>query len=339
MSDFDTIPNSSPLEIGINVYYVISLPYFLGFVIYFIYQLWHKFLSPPAARLRAIANTPIKAERAAKRVVIVKILAALFASSTWINEIVFVFYATEQSCYNGWKVSGILYILAKFWVYVFLYERGELVSIGQKTKFEKLIQIGTMGVPILAIIAPIVSSGEYIDGICAFSMPYEFTVVVIILDFGLSSGYLLMFTLKLKSLEDNFPKEKRKPTTIQSPRTQVHTIEIQSKPSNTDIDINNSPVQTTTVLQQKNMSITSINKDEEKTVQLHSSSSSSYEKIMVTHTRITALTCTSTFICALMYVLYHATNSRLLQILAGPITGLDLYINITAIAYLTRGKH
>lgn len=423
VSEYDTSPTSSTLETVIDVYYCLSLPYFLAFLAHFSRQYYSKFyLNANASQVTGgkVARTA----NIAQKVAIIKILIAAFASSTWINEMIFVFLATPNSCFVGWKISCFLYVFAKFWVYAFLLQRGELVAIGPKTLLEKLIQFGTLGVPLIGILGSIVGNGVYVERICAIEMPYWLTVLIIVLDTGLSCGYLLMFVLRLRNLEQNLmiyrltasrksksaisvtdndvvrsklkqdsimhqrahsgvflddtlqrrsnlqmekldsPEELRADNSDQKEGSDLHTesaslgrnvlaVPLEATVGDLDdqsriavqVQMSEAHVVDSSVHQGDDITATALHDTQsapstgvvQKDHKLKSENVSVYHRVMQIHTKITAITCMSTIICMLLFVLYNALYSRTLQIISGPFAGTDLFINVTAIAYMTRG--
>jgi hypothetical protein len=432
MADFDTTPASNPAEVLIVSYYCVALPFFLFFCGYFCYQHYEKFHGTNTL-FKQSGSQPRTIE-IARRVGILKILMTVFSTSPYVVLVIASLDADPITCDTAWRLVGLLYVISKFLIYLFLFQRGELVSVGAaKTKFEKLVQFGTFGVPPAGIVAACIAGGTYIEGICSIIVPYWFTILVIILDAGLSCGYLAMFILKLRHLEQNFRMIASNPSkeTSSSPKKEIepsaetrgskkaegstlrdddlveagqgeapkddktpHQLENDENGDFVELEVHpstNGPTTTQEVLPSKRSTVTlevrpssngsaiappaaeignvqtaevpenTQGKSNEKltkspssrTSQTRPTSKSSakqksqkakedmtiYRKVMRTHTRMTAITCTSTLVCMLLLVVYNATESKHLQIASGPLSGLDLFVNIAAVAYMTRGSH
>jgi hypothetical protein len=112
---------------------------------------------------------------------------------------------SASHCHAGWIAGAAGYVLTKWFIYIFLYIRGQTVQLAHKrTTLERLIMICTAGIPLLNVFVGVWIRGEISsdsDAVCMIDVPIFISTLMIIADAGLSMAYLFMFTQALRNFK------------------------------------------------------------------------------------------------------------------------------------------
>jgi hypothetical protein len=102
---------------------------------------------------------------------------------------------TEATCTSFARLSTGGYIFHCFFMYIFLWAKQRLVRpLSRVSLLEKLILVGTMGVPAFAVIFIIFTSSVFgASGECYPRVSWELTIVMIVIDTSLSVCFLSLF--------------------------------------------------------------------------------------------------------------------------------------------------
>ena len=138
----DTYASSDGIRLGLSIFYCIGLSLYCGYFALFTLQLYSTIArTTPANPSQYSKFQDFNRHNAAHFVGLLKVILAIFGVGTYIFALIGQFIQTDFACDLAWRAVTPLYVNAKFTIYLFLLQRGEMVSLSKiKTPLEKLVQ-------------------------------------------------------------------------------------------------------------------------------------------------------------------------------------------------------